>query len=97
MISNEPVGIFWFIEINRFHHKIVSTKYFSNNLSQLSRKNYFDRIRELSKTMTIKAAWEQTESELPHGLRRFTNYISFEAAKTKEASGNLPKPQFKGE
>jgi hypothetical protein len=70
---------------------------FEQRAALLTNDGYFDRIRELSKAMPIKAAWEQTESELPHGLRRFTNYISFEAAKTKEASGNLPKPQFKGE
>jgi hypothetical protein len=70
---------------------------FEKRAALLTNSGYFNRVRELARTMSIKAAWEQVERELPCGLRRYTSYISFEAAKTKEANGTLPKPQFKGE
>ena len=70
---------------------------FERRAALLTNSGYFDRVRELAQKMRMREAWEQVERELPCGLRRYTSYISFEAAKTKEANGTLPKPQFKGE
>lgn len=71
---------------------------FEKRAALLTNGGYFSRVRELClEGLSVKEAWEQVESELPHGLRRYTHFISFEAAKTKEANGTLPKPQFKGE
>lgn len=70
---------------------------FERRAALLTNDGYFDRVRELCKTMSVKEAWVQVEKELPLGLRRFTHYFSFRMARIKEAKGGLPKPQFKGE
>lgn len=69
---------------------------FERRSALLTNSGYFDRVRELCKEMSVRAAWEQVESELPFGLRRFEHYISFERARAKEVNGCLPRPQFKG-
>lgn len=70
---------------------------FERKAELLTNVGYFGRVRELAQTMSVKAAWEQVERELPFGLRRYTHFISFERAKTMEAEGATPKPHFKGE
>ena len=61
----------------------------------LTNAGYFDRVRELCREgFSVKDAWEQVESELPFGLRRFTNYKSFDNARALEAGGKLPRPLF---
>lgn len=67
---------------------------FEKSAYLLTTHGYFDRVRELSRSMSIYEAWEQVERELPFGLRRFTNYRSFERAKTKEAKGVVLVPRF---
>lgn len=68
---------------------------FEARAALLTNEGYFGRVRELCREMSVKEAWRQVESELPLGLRRFTHYMAFEAAKTKEANGTLAKPLFK--
>lgn len=68
---------------------------FEARAALLTNEGYFGRVRELSRSMSIRQAWEKVESELPFGLRRYTHYMSFNAAKTKEASGQPPPPVFK--
>jgi len=69
---------------------------FEKRAALLTNDGYFGRVRELCREgKSVKDAWEAVESELPHGLRRYTHYIAFEAARTKEANGTLPKPHFK--
>ena len=69
---------------------------FERKAALMENAGYFDRVRQLcAEGMSVESAWMQTESELPFGLRRFTNIISFHAARKKEAAGILPKPQFK--
>ena len=64
----------------------------------LTPTGYFDRVRELCKQgSSVKDAWEQVESELPFGLRRFFTFTSFEHERKREADGVLRKPQFKVE
>ena len=71
---------------------------FEQRAALLTNNGYFDRVRELCREgSSVKEAWEKVESELPHGLRRFTHYFSFRMARIKEANGALPAPQFKGE
>ncbi len=71
---------------------------FEKRAALLTNDGYFGRVRELcSEGKSVKDAWEQVESELPHGLRRFSHYISFASARVKEANGTLPKPCFRGE
>lgn len=70
---------------------------FEKRAELLTNSGYFSRVRELADTMPMTEVWKTVEAELPHGLRRFTHYISFEAARVKETKGVLPKPQFKGE
>lgn len=55
----------------------------------LTNDGYFARFRELAQDMTVLAAWQQLESELPHGIRRYTSYTSFLAAKKRESKGRL--------
>ena len=63
----------------------------------VTNQGYFDRIRQLcSSGVSVEDAWQKVESELPFGFRRYTNIISFHAARKKEAAGTLPKPVFKG-
>lgn len=69
---------------------------FERRAALLTNKGYFDRVRELSATLPMTEVWKQVESELPHGLRRFSHYISFQAARGKEANGTLPTPHFTG-
>lgn len=68
---------------------------FEKRAALLTNDGYFGRVRELGKTMSMTEAWEVVESELPFGLRRFTSYKGFNAARTKEANKTLPNPQFK--
>jgi len=51
---------------------------------------YFARYRELLATVNCREAWEQTESEMPFGLRRFTSYDSFKKALRQERRDALP-------
>lgn len=60
----------------------------------LTNAGYFDRHRELCRSMGVEQAWEQLESELPLGIRRYTSYHAFEAAKKKESNGTLPNTIF---
>lgn len=57
----------------------------------LDNDGYFARHRELAPVIGVQAAWEQLESELPLGLKRYTSFHAFEAAKKREAEGTLPK------
>lgn len=63
----------------------------SESASLLTNRGYFDRFRELQPELGVKGAWARLESELPLGLRRYTHYHAFEAAKKKEAEGCLPE------
>ncbi len=51
---------------------------------------YFARYRELIAVKTCRAAWEQVESEIPLGLRRFVSYDAFKKALRFERLGILP-------
>lgn len=55
----------------------------------LTNEGYFTRFRELAQEMTVLAAWEHLESEMPFGIRRYTSYTAFLAAKKREAKGRL--------
>lgn len=68
---------------------------FDGAAALLTNDGYFDRVRELCKTMPVEQAWQQVESELPFGLRRFTTIFSFYTARRKEAAGKLSTPSFK--
>ena len=46
---------------------------FEARAALLTNEGYFGRFRELSQTMTSREAWQQVESELPFGLRRYTH------------------------
>lgn len=71
---------------------------FEKYASIVTNKGYFGRVRELcAGGMRVDDAWMQVESELPFGMRRYTNIISFHAARKKESEGRLPSPQFKGQ
>lgn len=52
---------------------------------------YFARYRELIAVKTCRAAWEQVESEIPLGLRRFTSYGAFKEALRLERGRALPE------
>jgi hypothetical protein len=69
---------------------------FERRAALLTNSGYFDRVRELcGKGNSVKDAWEQVESELPLGLRRFTHYMAFRHARVQNANNSLPPPQFK--
>ena len=61
----------------------------------LSNDGYLSRHRELAQAIGVECAWEQVESELPFGLRRFTCIESFQAARRKVACGEKPECRFK--
>lgn len=61
----------------------------------LTNEGYFARHRELAQNIGVEAAWEQVESELPFGIRRFTCIESFQRARRKIAGGNAPYCRFK--
>ena len=50
---------------------------------------YFGRYRELLSDMRCRAAWEQLESEMPLGLRRFVSYDAFKKALRDERRATL--------
>lgn len=55
----------------------------------LTNDGYFARYRQLIASVTCRRAWEQVESELPFGGRRFLTYESLKDALRKERSGEL--------
>ena len=64
----------------------------------LTNDGYFSRVRELCRNgCSVREAWEQVESELPFGIRRFEHYIGFQNARSREAVGIVRRPIFKGE
>lgn len=69
---------------------------FEKQAALLTNDGYFSRVRQLcSAGHTVKAAWEQVESELPLSLRRFTTYTAFRYARVQESNNNLRPPIFK--
>ena len=67
---------------------------FERKAALLTNDGYFSRFRELAQEMGVEQAWEAVESELPFGLRRYTSYTAFLAAKTREAKGELNEVVF---
>ena len=65
-------------------------KQFELAVELFTNEGYFGRYRELIAEMACRAAWEQVESELPFGLRRFTSYDSFKKALRQERRDVLP-------
>lgn len=63
----------------------------SERAALLSNAGYFARYRELIAVKTCRAAWEQVESEIPLGLRRFMSYDSFKKALRQERRDELPE------
>ena len=55
----------------------------------LTNDGYFARHRELVAEHGVMGAWEQVESELPFGLKRFSSFHAFENAKKQEAEGGI--------
>ena len=70
---------------------------FEARAALLTNDGYFGRVRELCLEMSVKEAWQQVESELPFGLRRFTHYDSFKKARAKEVKHIVSPPEFKME
>lgn len=69
---------------------------FERRAALVTNDGYFSRVRELCASgLTLKQAWEQVESELPMGLRRFTHYVSFRHARELLAKNSCPLPTFK--
>jgi hypothetical protein len=69
---------------------------FEKRAALLTNDGYFGRVRELCREgKSVKEVWEQVESELPLGLRRFTHYMAFRHARVQDANKTLPPPQFK--
>lgn len=66
----------------------------SEKMRLLTNEGYFARHRELSQQMSSEAAWEQVESELPFGLRRFSCVQSFKIVRKRFLSGENPTPHF---
>lgn len=64
--------------------------YFEQSATLLTNEGYFSRYRTYISTMTCRAAWEQVESEMPLGLRRFSTYDSFKKALRQEREHALP-------
>lgn len=56
----------------------------------LTNDGYFARYRQLIASVSCRRAWEQVESEMPFGLRRFTSYDSFKKALRMERQARLP-------
>lgn len=65
-------------------------KQFELAVELFTNEGYFGRYRELIAGMTCRAAWEQVESELPFGLRRFVSYAAFKEALRLERRRQLP-------
>lgn len=61
----------------------------------LTNEGYFGRVRELCREMSVRAAWEKVESELPFGLRRYTHYSAFKKARSMERKHEIKPPEFK--
>lgn len=55
----------------------------------LTNDGYFTRYRQLIASVSCRRAWEQVESEMPFGGRRFLTYESFKDALRKERRGEL--------
>lgn len=66
-------------------------QYCEKSVALLSNAGYFARYRELIAVKTCRAAWEQVESEIPLGLRRFTSYGAFKEALRLERGRALPE------
>lgn len=54
--------------------------HFEETAVLMTNAGYFARYRHYISTMSCRAAWEQVESELPFGLRRFSSYDAFKKA-----------------
>lgn len=64
-------------------------QYCEKSVALLSNAGYFARYRELIAVKTCRAAWEQVESEIPLGLRRFVSYPAFKEALRLETRKQL--------
>jgi len=60
----------------------------------LTNEGYFSRFRELAPTIGVMEAWRQVESEMPFGLRRYSDFAAFERAKKKESDGSLSETVY---
>ena len=66
----------------------------SERATLLTNKGYFNRFRELAPEIGIVNAWLQVESELPFGIRRYSDFAAFERAKKREAEGTLSETVY---
>ena len=74
---------------------MIDTDFESNpTAALLTNDGYFARHRELAQTMSSEAAWEQVESELPFGFKRFSCVQSFRIVRTRFLNGENPRPHF---
>lgn len=55
----------------------------------LTNDGYFARYRQLIASVSCRRAWEQVESEIPFGGRRFLTYESLKDALRRERRGEL--------
>lgn len=66
----------------------------SEKAELLTNKGYFKRYRELAPQIGVVNAWLQVESEMPFGIRRYSDFAAFERAKKKESNGTLSETVY---